>query len=329
MERANPRLARMAAVARPRVTLLVPVKDEEDGIIPFLDAIDAVFARAAMEVDHEVLFVNDGSTDATELVIRKAVAERSGVGLVSLSRNFGKDAALAAGLAHARGDAVIPMDVDLQDCPEILPEMIAKWRAGAQVVLARRENRDEDDWLKRATAGAFYKIFNRLAESAIPENVGDYRLLDRQVVDILNGMGERIRFYKAMFSWVGFKTDEVTFKRRPRRTGQTKWSLWKLWNFALDGIFSSSTVPLRVWSYLGALIALAAFAYAAFVLVSTLITGVDVPGYASTIILILFFGGVNLLSVGVLGEYVGRIYAEVRGRPVYIVASTVGLDAEG
>jgi len=312
------------APRRPRVTLIVPVKDEEDGVTPFLDAVDAVFAEHDTGVEHEVLFVNDGSRDTTEFVVRSAIQGRDNVSLVNLSRNFGKDAALAAGLAHARGDAVIPMDVDLQDCPQILPAMIAKWRAGAQVVLARRADRSDDGPVKRFTANAFYSVFNWLADTPIPQNVGDYRLLDRQVVDILTGMGERIRFYKAMFSWVGFKTDEVTFKRAKRQTGFTKWSLWKLWNFALDGIFASSTVPLRVWSYIGALLSLASFGYAGFIALSVALTGVAVPGYASTVILILFFGGMNLLSIGILGEYVGRIYTEVRGRPVYIVASTDG-----
>ncbi len=312
---------------RVTVSIVVPVLNEQNGVAPFLDEIQLVTAPLQPGVTTEVVFVNDGSTDATELaILTEADRREMTIRLVNLSRNFGKDAALAAGLAEAKGDAVIPMDVDLQDDPSILPQMIHKWRGGAKVVNARRIDRSSDGLLKRASAGAFYKIFNALADQPIPANVGDFRLLDRQVVDVLTDIGERARFNKALFSWVGFQTEEVTFERAERRSGRTKWGWWKLWNFALDGIFTSSTKPLRIWSYCGLIMALMAFLYAAFILLHVLVMGRDTPGYASTAILILFFGGVNLIALGIIGEYVGRIYAEVRARPLYVIRSVIGDD---
>jgi len=192
-------------------------------------------------------------------------------------------------------------------------------------VNALRIDSSKDSWIKQTSASAFYKVFNSLAERPIPANVGDYRLLDRQVVDVVRDIGEKSRFNKSIFSWVGFETAEVTFERPERAAGKTSWSYWKLWNFALDGIFTSSTVPLRVWSYVGTLLSLASFGYAVFILFYTLLLGADTPGYASTVILILMFGGLNLLAVGIIGEYVGRIFNEVRDRPIYIVRSSHGL----
>ncbi|RLJ59186.1 glycosyltransferase involved in cell wall biosynthesis [Litoreibacter meonggei] len=313
---------RVAQTKRLLVSLIVPVYNEQDSIAPFTATIAKVMGTSCPEIDYEVLFINDGSSDATEPAVELAQAADPRVRLVNLSRNFGKDAALCAGLEHAHGDAAIPMDVDLQDPPELIPEMVEKWQGGAKVVNARRIDRSHDTWLKRLTANSFYKIFNLLAEQKIPMNVGDYRLLDRQVVDVLRQMGERARFNKALFSWVGFDAQEVTFERPNRRAGETTWTYWKLWNFALDGILSASTMPLRVWSYVGFLLSIASFIYAAFVFFYTVVFGADTPGYASTVILILMFGGLNLFAVGILGEYIGRIYAEVRGRPIYVVRST-------
>jgi len=311
------------------VSLVVPVFNEQDSVALFVEEIDKVLTPLAPTVEFQIVFVNDGSRDATEFAIRHIMLGDKRVGLINLSRNFGKDAALSAGLDHADGDVVIPMDVDLQDAPDVIPEMIEKWRGGAKVVNARRVERSGDSWHKRLSAGAFYKLFNLMADHQIPANVGDYRLLDRQVVDVVRSMGERARFNKSLFSWVGFETAEVTFERPERAAGRSSWSYWKLWNFALDGIFSSSTAPLRVWSYVGTLLAMAAFAYAAFILFYTLLLGADTPGYASTVILILAFGGLNLLAIGIIGEYVGRIYTEVRARPLFIVRSAHGLDKEG
>lgn len=303
------------------VSLVVPVFDEQDAIQPFLQRIGAVFELLMPDYAYEIVFVNDGSSDATEFAIRTAMQDNAHIQLINLSRNFGKEAALSAGLDHADGDVCIPMDVDLQDPPEVIPDMLDHWQAGAKVVNARRISRKEDTWVKRTSARGFYRVFNALAEQAIPKDVGDFRLMDKQVVEVLRGMNERVRFNKALFSWVGFETQEVTFERPERHSGNSGWGYWRLWNFALDGIFSSSTLPLRIWSYTGGLLALLSFLYAAVILARTLMFGVDVPGYASTVILILLFGGLNLFAIGIVGEYIARIYSEVRERPLYVLRS--------
>ena len=310
-------------VDRLKISFIVPVFNEQQAIAPFLEQIGSTLGVLSEKVESEILFVNDGSSDATELAIRTARAPSNTVNirLVTLSRNFGKDAALAAGLAHAEGDAVIPIDVDLQDDPSVIPEMVEKWQQGAKIVNAKRVDRSSDDVLKRGLANAFYKTFNLLADRPMPENVGDFRLIDREVVTVLNEMSERTRFNKALFSWVGFETAEVTYTRQPRHNGETSWSLWKLWNFSLDGIVAASTVPLRIWSYAGMLVAFCTALYVIYLFLRVLIAGVDVPGYASTVILVAFFGALNLVSIGLLGEYIGRIYREVQGRPLYIVHS--------
>lgn len=307
--------------ARQTITLIIPVYNEMDSVQPFLDCCSTALAELADTCDFEFLFVNDGSADKTEAIITQARAKDARISLVNLSRNFGKEAALSAGLTHATGDAVIPMDVDLQDPPEVIPQMIAAWRDGAKVVNAHRATRDEDTWLKRTSAGMFYRLFNLLAEYPIPIGVGDFRLLDRDVVQAINALGERSRFNKAIFSWVGFETAEVSYERPARLAGETQWSYWKLWKLALDGIFAASTMPLRVWTYVGLTMALMSFLYSVFLFVRVLILGIDTPGYASTAILILTFGGMNMFALGIIGEYVGRIYTEVRQRPLYIVRS--------
>jgi glycosyltransferase involved in cell wall biosynthesis len=304
-----------------RVTLIVPVFNEEDGITAFLDKVSPVMEDLRSLVSFDILFVNDGSRDATERRIMAEAAKRTDISLINLSRNFGKEAALIAGLNHATGDAVIPLDVDLQDPPEVMREMIDRWIAGARVVNARRSRRNGDTWLKARSANAFYRIFNALSEQPIPRDVGDFRLMDREVVQVINKMGERSRCNKSLFSWVGFETEEVTYERPAREIGQTRWSYWKLWKLALDAIFSSSTLPLRIWTYFGMLMAMLSLAYSLFVVVRTLIFGNDVPGYASTVILILVFGGLNMFALGIIGEYVGRIYTEVRQRPLYVIRS--------
>ncbi|MCK0172456.1 glycosyltransferase family 2 protein [Aliiroseovarius sp. S1123] len=315
-------------LARQTITLIIPVYNEMDSIQPFLECCDSALAELRDSCDFEFLFVNDGSADRTEAIITQAREKDARISLVNLSRNFGKEAALSAGLTHAAGDAVIPMDVDLQDPPEVIPQMIAAWRQGAKVVNAHRATRDEDTWLKRTSAGMFYRLFNLVAEYPIPIGVGDFRLLDRDVVQAINALGERSRFNKAIFSWVGFETVEVSYERPARLAGETQWSYWKLWKLALDGIFAASTMPLRVWTYVGLSMALMSFLYSAFLFVRTLIFGVDTPGYASTAILILTFGGMNLFALGIIGEYVGRIYTEVRQRPLYIVRSYLHGDEE-
>jgi glycosyltransferase involved in cell wall biosynthesis len=309
------------AMRLPRITLIIPVLNEEDSIGPFLDRATEVIAANSAVARFDFLFVNDGSSDATERVILAAAAGRDDISLINLSRNFGKEAALIAGMAHATGDAVIPLDVDLQDPPEVISGMIAKWQAGARIVNARRVKRDSDSWLKARSAGAFYRLFNALSEQPIPRDVGDFRLMDREVVRVITQLGERSRCNKSLFSWVGFETAEVTYERPPRAVGTSRWNYWKLTKLALDAIFSSSTVPLRIWTYVGVAMALVSLAYSVFLLVQTLLFGIDVPGYASTAILILVFGGMNMFALGIIGEYIGRIYTEVRQRPLYVVRS--------
>ena len=315
------------------LSLVVPVHNEQDSIAPFLERtlpiLDAVIEEHGHDRSYEIVFVDDGSTDRTGASLKECREENPQIGTVTLSRNFGKDQALAAGLVYAGGETVIPIDVDLQDSPELIPDMIRKWAEGFDVVYAAREDRSTDSWAKRLTAAAFYRIFNAMADQPIPKNAGDFRLLSRDVVEVLNRFPERARFMKGLFAWVGFRQCSLPFSREKRTAGETSWSYWKLWNFAIDGITSSTTVPLRIWSYVGAVIAFIAFAYAGLLILRTLIFGADVPGFASLIVLILFFGGINLLSVGILGEYLGRTYTEVKARPLYIVRETSGVRGAG
>lgn len=293
--------------------------NEEDSAPHFIRCIETV-----MEVvpdQFELVLVNDGSSDSTLDVLHKHAEVNSKLRVIDLSRNFGKEAALSAALDYARGDVIVFVDADLQDPPELIPQMIARWREGFDVVLARRVDRSSDTWLKRQTAQAFYRVHNRMADWPIPENVGDFRLISRQVADALRRLPERQRFMKGLFSWVGFKTSSIDYVRQPRIAGQGKFSGWRLWNFALEGITSFSTLPLRVWMYLGIMVAGLSFIYGIFIIARTLIFGVDVPGYASILVSILFLGGVQLIGLGVLGEYIGRIYAESKQRPLYIVRS--------
>lgn len=311
----------LARAGERRISLVVPVFNEEKAIAPFLEALDRALLPVRDRYDFEVIFINDGSQDRTEPELRRLAMERSDLTVIHLSRNFGKEAALSAGIDRAEGDAVIPIDVDLQDPPELIPEMLALWQGGAKIVNARRGLRASDTWAKRTSANAFYRIFNVLADHPMPSNVGDFRLMDREVVRAIRDIGERSRFNKALFSWVGFPTEEVIYERPARETGDSAWSYWKLWKLALDGIFSSSTMPLRIWTYVGVILTVVSFSYALIILLRTLFWGVDTPGYASTVILILAFGGLNMFALGIIGEYVGRIYTEVRQRPRYIVRS--------
>lgn len=313
---------------RPILTILVPVKDEEESIAPFVARVGRVLDGLADPVAKawEILFVDDGSGDATLAAIIAANAANKRVCAVSLSRNFGKEAALSAGLDHARGDAVIPIDVDLQDPPEVIADMIKAWRAGSDVVYGVRRNRESDSLPKRLTADFYYRAHNWLSSDKIPEHAGDFRLLDRKVVDVIRKMPERNRFMKGLFAWSGFKQAAVEYDRVEREVGSSKFRYWKLWTLALDGITSASTVPLRVWSYIGVLVALLSFLYAVFIMARTIISGVNVPGYASLMTAILFFGGLQLISLGVLGEYVGRILVETKQRPIYVVRDTIGMD---
>lgn len=303
----------------PTLSLVIPVLNEAEAIDSFLAEIARVFPEGEGSPTLEFVFVNDGSTDTT---LEKLLALQQGddrIIILDLSRNFGKEAALTAGLLEATGEVIVPMDVDLQDPPEILPEMLQKWREGYEVVVGRRVNRDTDSWAKRRSAEWFYRTHNRLSHLKLPENVGDFRLMDRCVVEALRQLPESCRFMKGIFAWVGFRTTCVDYVRRERVSGTSKFSGWKLWNLALDSITSFSTVPLRVWTYAGFLISLLSFIYATFIIVRVLTEGRDVPGYASIIVTITFLGGLQLIGIGVLGEYLGRTYLEAKQRPIFII----------
>jgi polyisoprenyl-phosphate glycosyltransferase len=274
------------------LSIIVPVKDEEAAIAAFVARVTPILdgLNDPAAKSWEILFVDDGSTDTTM--------------------------------------AVIPIDVDLQDPPEVIADMVAAWRGGSDVVYGVRRNRTSDSLPKRLTADLYYRAHNWLSSDKIPEHAGDFRLLDRKVVEVIKSMPERNRFMKGLFAWSGFTQTGVEYDRVERSLGTTKFNYWKLWSFALDGITSASTVPLRVWSYIGVVVALFSFLYAVYVIIHTLITGVDAPGYASLMVAILFFGGLQLISLGVLGEYVGRILTETKARPLYVVRARIG-DVKG
>ena len=301
------------------ISLVCPVFNEAPAIEGFLAALSAVLKN--LDDKSEIIFVNDGSKDATLeriLILREQYPETL-IRVIDLSRNFGKEAALSAGIDQALGAAVIPIDVDLQDPPELIVEMLEKWKQGFDVVLAKRIDRWADTISKRTAAGWFYKLHNKISNTKIPDNVGDYRLMDRRVIDALKDLPERQRFMKGLFAWVGFNATEVEFVRPERSTGKTRFSGWRLWNFAIEGITGFSTVPLRIWTYIGMVISLLSFLYGSFIIIRTLILGIDVPGYASLLTVVLFLGGVQLTGLGVLGEYIGRIYLETKSRPLYII----------
>ena len=321
------------AASSPTLSVIVPVKDEEEAIWPFVDRVAAILDGLLPSVDGqagwEILFIDDGSEDLTLAAILQAHQADPRVRAISLSRNFGKEAALTAGLDFAAGQAVIPIDVDLQDPPEVIGEMLAKWRDGYEVVYGVRTNRESDSLPKRLTADVYYRAHNFLSSDKIPEHAGDFRLLDRSVVEIIRQMPERNRFMKGLFAWSGFRQAAVQYERAPREVGTTKFRYWKLWTLALDGLTSASTMPLRIWSYIGVVIAFFTLLYAAGVIAKTILFGSDVAGYPSLMVAILFFGGLQLISLGVLGEYVGRILIETKRRPLYVVRTKVGFGEEG
>ncbi|VVE49485.1 bactoprenol glucosyl transferase [Pandoraea horticolens] len=301
-----------------RLSLVVPCFNESESLDAFFGTVVPIL-EAVPDTRFEIVCVNDGSTDDT---LGRLISHRrrdARIRVLDLTRNFGKEAALTAGIDEARGDAVIPMDVDLQDPPQLIPRMVELWRDGAEVVLAQRSSRVCDSWAKRVAAGLYYRVHNRLSDVKLPENVGDYRLMDRRVVDALKRLPERHRFMKGLFAWVGYRTAVLRYERQPRCAGQSKFSGWRLWNFALEGITSFSSLPLRCWTYIGLSIAFVAFLYGSFIVGRTLVLGIDVPGYASLLSALLFLGGLQLVGIGVVGEYVGRIYDEAKGRPVYLL----------
>ncbi|EKG42852.1 Glycosyltransferase [Pseudomonas syringae pv. avellanae str. ISPaVe013] len=313
----------MITTEKRKISLVSPFYNEEKGVQAFFQRINEVFAPLAERYDLEVIAINDGSRDQTYDELVKAKAANDYLTVVDLSRNFGKEAAISAGLDFATGDAVIPIDSDLQHPPEVVLELIAKWEEGAEVVLAKRVDRETDRAIQKFTANSFYKLHNRISDIDIPADVGDFRLMDRKVVEALKTLPETRRFMKGLFAWVGFRTTTVEYKVAPREHGTTSFNTWKLWDFALEGITSFSSAPLRVWTYLGCAVSALSFFYAAYLLIKTVFFGVDTPGYASIMITVLFASGVQLIGIGVLGEYVGRIFAESKKRPVYIVRDVI------
>ena len=300
------------------LSLVIPVFNEAATVDLFIARITDVFKEEAL-VSLEMVFVNDGSTDTTlELLLQRQSTDPR-IRIVDLSRNFGKEAALTAGLEAVTGQVVVPIDVDLQDPPEVILEMIARWREGYEVVLGHRVSRRNDSWAKQTSANWFYRLHNKISDQPLPANVGDFRLMDRCVVDALLTLPESRRFMKGLFAWVGFRTTHVDYERPERVAGESKFNGWRLWNFALEGITSFSTDPLKVWTYLGVCVSLVSFSFAIFIVLRTLFTGVDVPGYASLMVAVTFLGGLQLIGIGVLGEYLGRTYIESKRRPVYLV----------
>ena len=316
--------AKLFGESRVKLSIVIPVYNEAANLDEFFRRLLTVLERLA--VSCEVVCVDDGSTDETlaRLIERRAQDPR--LKILSLSRNFGKDVALSAGIEHTCGAVVIPIDCDLQDPPELIEEMIAQWRLGYDVVYATRHTRPGDGLAKRLTAGMFYRILDAVSEVPIPRNAGDFRLLDRRVVDALLRLPERSRFMKGLFAWVGFRQTEVSFEREQRHSGSSGWTYWRLWNFALDGITSFSSLPLKVWSYVGLVISLLAFVYALFLALLKLARGIEVPGYTSLMVVVLFLAGIQLITLGIIGEYLGRVYTEVKRRPLYLLREAHGFE---
>ncbi len=298
------------------ISVIAPAYNEEAVLPEFHKRLSAVFDNLDCEL--EVVYVNDGSSDRTMEVLIGLRNQDSRITLVDLSRNFGKEIAMTAGLDHASGDAVVVIDTDLQDPPELIPELVRQWRAGFDVVYAQRTEREGESWMKRTTASAFYRVIKRLSRVSIPQDTGDFRLMSRRSVDALLELREHHRFMKGLFAWVGFPQIAVPYRRDARFAGDTKWNYWKLWNFAIEGITSFTTVPLKIASYMGLLISLLAFVYAAFIIYKTLVFGEDVRGYPSMMVVVLLLGGIQLASLGVIGEYLGRMFNETKNRPLYV-----------
>jgi len=306
------------------LSVVAPVYNEQELVEEFIRRTCA----AAADYTFELVIVNDGSSDGTPQLLDRIAAADPRVRVIHLSRNFGHQAALTAGLEHAAGDVVAMLDADLQDPPELIGEMIAQWSQGSDVVYAVREQREGETAFKLATASWFYKLFDKLAQVDLEPNSGDFRLLDRRVADVMVRLPERTRFMKGLFAWVGFKQTAIYYDREERQAGGTKWNYWRLWNFAMDGITSFSSFPLKVWAYFGFVISAFAFLYAVVLAIRKLLNDVDVPGYTSLMVVVLFLGGIQLITLGILGEYMGRVYNEVKGRPLYVVRDRYGFDED-
>jgi glycosyltransferase involved in cell wall biosynthesis len=301
------------------LSLVVPAFDEQEVLPAFHARLAPVLD--ALDMESEVLYVNDGSRDGTLDVMRSLRERDPRVAVLDLSRNFGKEIAMTAGLEHARGDAIIIIDADLQDPPELIPELVRYWREGWDMVYAQRIERLGETLLKKFTARWFYRLMQRVGRVRIPENVGDFRIMSRRSVDSLLRLREQHRFMKGLFSWIGYPQKGIPYQRDPRFAGRTKWDYWRLWNFALEGITSFTTTPLKWATYLGLLTALGSFAYAVIIILQKLLFGNPVKGYPSLMVVVLFLGGVQLVFLGIIGEYLGRMFDETKGRPLYFIST--------
>jgi glycosyltransferase involved in cell wall biosynthesis len=306
------------------LSIVVPVFNEEEVIPIFHQRIVEVLETIPLKT--EIVYVNDGSTDSTLKIIQSFRTKNRRVAIVDLSRNFGKEIALTAGIDHAKGDSVVVIDADLQDPPELIPELVEHWKEGYDVVYAKRVARAGERAIKKATAHTFYRVMNKVSKLKLPEDTGDFRLMSRRAVDSLKELREHHRFMKGLFAWIGYRQKAITYTRDARYAGQSKWNYWSLWNFALEGMTSFTTAPLLAASYLGLLTSLTAFIYAVYVVYKTLVYGDPVKGYPSLMVVILFLGGIQLLAIGVIGEYIGRIFNETKRRPLYILKDYIPSD---
>ena len=307
-----------------RLSIVVPMHNEAPVLAQFFERIEA--ATGGLGVAIEIICIDDGSRDETLSGLVQKAARDPRVKVIALARNFGKEAALTAGIEAASGDMVVPIDADLQDPPELIADFVTRWEEGYDVVYGARADRSSDTAMKRTTARLFYRVFNGVADLEIPVSAGDFRLIDRQVVEALNRLPERNRFMKGLFAWVGFRQIGVPYVRPERAAGTSTMGYLRLWRFALDGITSFSTAPLRIWSVIGFVSALVALGAAAGLIIRVLIVGREVPGYASLMVVVLFGFAIQMMAFGVLGEYVGRLYQEVKGRPIYVVRAKIGFD---
>jgi glycosyltransferase involved in cell wall biosynthesis len=310
------------SAARPELSVVIPVFNEADNLDLLIARLMPVLERCVASC--EVIFVDDGSRDGTMETLRRLNHQDHRIQAISFSRNFGKEIAIAAGLDQAQGAGVVIMDADLQHPPETIEAFVHEWRQGYKNIYGQRTDRQTDSPLRRLLTERFYKLFGKFGETSLPAGAGDFRLLDRQAVEALCAMGERARFSKGLYAWIGFQSKGVPFEVAERAHGTSKFSYRKLTRFALDGLMSFSTLPLKVWSYIGMMVSLFALIMAIYFLIETVVRGIDVPGFASLIVSIMFFGGIQLLSLGILGEYIGRIFAEVKRRPLYLIAERLG-----
>jgi glycosyltransferase involved in cell wall biosynthesis len=313
----HPALSPRPAQARPSISVVAPAYNEQEVLAEFHRRVTAVLA--GLGCDYEIVLVNDGSRDNTLALMHTLRAQDPHVSVVDLSRNFGKEIALSAGLDHTKGEIVVVLDSDLQDPPELIPQMLEIWREGYDVVYGTRTVRDGETWFKKLTARYFYRLIQQVSRVAIPKDTGDFRLMSRRAVAALTTLREEHRFMKGLFAWIGYPAKALPYRRDPRAAGETKWNYWKLWNLAIEGITSFTVAPLKVSTYLGLIVAVLSLAYAVFVIWKALVYSDPVRGYPSLMTVILFLGGVQLISVGLLGEYVGRIFNEVKRRPLYLV----------